>query len=35
MQTKNMRLPTCEEWNRLVELTNGDDDIMHWSGAYS
>lgn len=35
MQTKNMRLPTCEEWNRLVELTNGDDDIMHWSGVYS
>lgn len=35
MQTKNMRLPTCEEWNRLTEVTNGENGKMHWAGIYS
>ena len=35
MQTKNMRLPTCEEWNRLAEVTNGGNGKMHWAGIYS
>ena len=30
-----MRLPTCEEWDRLVDVTGGADSLMHWSKVYS
>lgn len=30
-----MRLPTCAEWDALVEITDGKDDVMHWKGQFS
>ncbi len=30
-----MRIPTDKEWDRLVEVTGGDDSVMHWSGMTS
>ena len=30
-----MRIPTSKEYNRLVDLTDGDDDKMHWEGMFS
>ena len=30
-----MRLPTCEEWDRLVDITNGADSRMHWNDMFS
>lgn len=35
LQTTKMRLPTCAEWNRLAEITNGRNSKMHWDGIYS
>ena len=34
-QTFKLRLPTSEEWDRLVSVTNGDDDKMHWKSNRS
>lgn len=30
-----MRLPTCEEWDHLVDITSGDDSLMHWYHVFS
>lgn len=30
-----MRMPTLMEYNKLVALTKGNDDLMHWDGLYS
>jgi hypothetical protein len=35
LEIKKMRLPTCEEWDRLVDITNGDDNWMHWNDMHS
>lgn len=35
MQAIGMRVPTCEEWDRLVKITNGENAKMHWGGMFS
>lgn len=35
VQITKMRLPTCEEWDRLVDITSGDDSLMHWHHVFS
>lgn len=30
-----MRLPTNEEWDRLADITDGTDNLMHWKKIYS
>ena len=30
-----MRLPTCAEWDVLVDITGGRDDIMHWKEQFT
>lgn len=35
VQVTKMRLPTCEEWDRLVAITSGDDSLMHWNHIFS
>ncbi len=30
-----MRLPTNREWNRLIEVTGGDDSVIHWENMAS
>lgn len=32
---KKMRLPVCEEWDRMVDVTGGDDAVMHWQKIFS
>lgn len=31
----SMRLPTCAEWNALMEATGGENDTIHWDSMYS
>lgn len=35
IQITKMRLPTCEEWDRLVGVTAGDNSLMHWHHVFS
>ena len=35
VQVTKMRLPTCEEWDRLADITSGDDSLMHWYHIFS
>lgn len=35
VQVTKMRLPTCEEWDRLVAITSGDDSLIHWNHIFS
>lgn len=35
VQITKMRLPTCEEWDRLVGVTAGDNSLMHWHHVFS
>ena len=30
-----VRMPTCKEWDRLVDIVHEDDDKMHWREMYS
>lgn len=30
-----LRPPTCAEWNALVEITGGDNRVMHWEKMFS
>lgn len=32
---KKMCLPTCEEWDRMVDIVDGDDAVMHWRKMFS
>ena len=35
MQITKMRIPTASEWIQLLEVTDGDDTIMHWREMFS
>ena len=35
MQIAKMRIPTAAEWTQLLEVTDGDDAIMHWQKIFS
>lgn len=35
MEVKKMRLPTCEEWDRLADVADESDSIMHWRDMFS
>lgn len=35
MKRRKIRIMSDTEWNRLVELTGGDDEKMHWKGIFS
>lgn len=35
MVIKKIRIPTCQEWDHLVAVTNGDNDAMHWREIFS
>lgn len=35
MEVKKMRLPTCEEWDRLADVADESDSIMHWKDMFS
>lgn len=35
VQITKMRLPTYEEWDRLVDITDGANGLMHWNRIYS
>ena len=32
---KKMCLPTCEEWDQMVDIVDGDDAVMHWRKMFS
>lgn len=34
-EIKKMRLPVCAEWDRMADVTGGDDAIMHWRKMFS
>ena len=35
MKILNMRLPTCREYDELVDITSGSNSIMHWEKMFS
>ena len=35
MLIKKIRIPTTDEWQKLVDVTHGNDSHMHWHKMFS